>query len=89
MTGRLVAVALMAALAGLPVSILPSPFLGAFAGVALAIGGAGALMAAVPLATAGGALALIEYTLALAIARPEPDPITATALGVGLVLLLA
>jgi hypothetical protein len=88
-TGRLVAVALMAVLAGLPVTILPSPFLGALAGVALAIGGAGALMATVPLATAGGALALIEYTLALAIARPKPDPITATTLGVGLVLLLA
>lgn len=89
MTVRLVAVTLMTVLAGLPVTILPSPFLGVFAGLALAIGGAGALTATMPLATAGGALALIEYTLALAIARPEPNPIMATALGVGLVLLLA
>jgi hypothetical protein len=57
--------------------------------VAVVVGGFGALTAVVPVATAGGALALIEYACALAIARPDPDPVTATAFGAGLVLLLA
>ena len=86
-TLRLAAVALMAILAGLPLSILPS--LGALAALALVVGGAGAIAASVPLATAGGALALIEYALALVVAAPDPDPVTGTAVGVGLVLLLA
>jgi hypothetical protein len=88
-TLRLTAVTLMAILAGLPLSILPSPFLGALAALALAVGGAGAIAASVPLATAGGALALIEYALALVVAGPDRDPVTGTAIGVGLVLLLA
>jgi hypothetical protein len=86
-TLRLTAVALMAILAGLPLSILPS--LGALAALALVVGGAGAITASVALATAGGALALIEYALALVVAGPDRDPVTATAMGVGLVLLLA
>ena len=86
-TLRLAAVALMAILAGLPLSILPS--LGALAALALVVGGAGAIAASVPLATAGGALALIEYALALVVAGPDRDPVTGTAIGVGLVLLLA
>jgi hypothetical protein len=88
-TLRLTAVALMAVLAGLPLTILPSPFLGALAALTLLVGGVGAIAASVRLATAGGALALIEYALALVVARPDHDPITATALGGGLVLLLA
>jgi hypothetical protein len=86
---RLAAVTLMAALAGLPLSVLPSPVLGALAALALLVGGAGALAASVPLATAGGTLALVEYALALVVARPDPAPVTATAIGVGLFLLLA
>lgn len=89
MIARLTALALMAMLAGLPLIILPEPFLGALAALALAVGGAGALAPNVSLATAGGTLALIEYTLALLLGRPDPDPLTATITGVGLVLLLA
>ena len=89
MTPRLTAVALITVLAGLPLTILPSPFLGALAALTLLVGGVGAIAASVPLATAGGTLALIEYALALVVARPDPDPITATALAAGLVLLLA
>ena len=89
MTLRLTAVALMATLVGLPLTILPTPYLGALAALALVVGGAGAIAASVPLATAGGALALIEYALALVVARPDPDPVTGTVVGAGLVLLLA
>jgi hypothetical protein len=88
-TLRLTAVALMAMLVGLPLTILPTPFLGALAALTLLVGGVGAIAASVPLATTGGALALIEYALALVVVGPDPDPITATALGGGLVLLLA
>jgi hypothetical protein len=88
-TMRLAAVALMAMLVGLPLTVLPSPFLGALGALALVVGGAGAIAASVPLATAGGALALIEYALALVIARPDPDPVAGTTVGAGLVLLLA
>lgn len=86
---RLASVTLMAMLAGLPLSILPSPLLGALAALALLVGGVGAIAPSVPLATAGGTLALVEYALALVVARPDGDPVTATAIGVGLVLLLA
>lgn len=91
MTARLTALALMAMLAGLPLTVVPSPslYLGALATLALVVGGAGALAASVPLATGGGALALIEYALALAVARPDPDLVTGTAVGLALVLLPA
>ena len=54
MIARLTALALMAMLAWLPLTILPEPFLGALAALALAVGGAGALAPNVSLATAGG-----------------------------------
>jgi hypothetical protein len=85
---RLAAVALMAILVGLPLITVPSPFIGALAALAFATGSAGAIAASVPLATAGGALVLIEYALALVLAGPEPDPLTGTAVGIGLILLL-
>ncbi len=86
---RLAAATLMAMLAGIPLILLPSPFVGALAAPALVVGGAGAIVASVPLATAGGTLALMAYALALVLARPDPDPVTGIAVGVGLVLLLA
>jgi hypothetical protein len=89
MIARLTALSLMAMLAWLPLTILPEPFLGALAALALAVGGAGALAPNVSFATGGGTLALIEYTLALVLGRPDPDPLTGTITGVGLVLLLA
>lgn len=89
MTLHLMAVALMVMLAGLPLALLPSGVIAALAALALAVGGAGVIARSVPLATAGAALALIEYAGALVIARPHPDPVTGTAFGAGLVLVLA
>jgi hypothetical protein len=85
---RLAALALMALVAALPLTVLPSPYLGWLAVPAVLVGGAGALALVPPLTTAGAAIALIEYALALLIARPAPDLITATGFGAALVLLL-
>ena len=89
MTMRLAAVALMAMLVGWPLAVWPSPVLVGLAVPGLVVGGAGVIARSVPLATAGAALALIEYALALVIAQPRPDPVTGIAFGAGLVLLLA
>jgi hypothetical protein len=88
-TLRLASLTVMAALAGLPLSVWPATVPAGLAALALAVGGAGALTPSVPLATAGAALALIEYALALGVARPPSDPVTGTAVGAGCVLLLA
>jgi hypothetical protein len=85
---RLVALPLVAIVVALPLTVLPSAYLGWLAVPAFLVGGAGAVARVPPLTTAGAALALIEYAVALLIARPAPDLVTATAFGTALVLLL-
>ncbi len=85
---RLAAAALVAVLVAIPLTVLPSPPVVWLAVAALIVGGAGAVGPSVPLATAGGSLALIAYALGLVIAQPPVDPVVAIALGATLVLLL-
>jgi energy-converting hydrogenase Eha subunit G len=85
---RLVALSLVAIVVMLPMTVLPSPHLGWLAVPAFLVGGTGAVALLVPLATAGAAIALIEYAVALLIERPAPDLVIATAFGTALVLLL-
>jgi hypothetical protein len=86
---RLASVALVAVVVAFPLAVLPAAPVTWLAGAALLVGGAGALVPAVPLVTAGASLALIAYALALVIVRPAADPVTAITFGVTLVLLLA
>lgn len=86
---RLAAAVLLAAVAALPVSVMPSPPVTWLAGGALVVGGAGVIVRVVPLVTAGASLGLIAYALALVIARPALSAVAASALGAALVLLLA
>jgi len=86
---RLGAAVLLAALAALPVSVMPSPPVTWLAAGALVLGGAGVIARVVPLVTAGASLGLIAYALALVIARPPMNAVGASALGATLVLLLA
>ena len=86
---RLAAAVLLAVLAAVPVSVMPSPPVTWLAGGALVVGGAGVIARVVPLVTAGASLALIGYALALVIARPAMNAVAASALGATLVLLLA
>jgi hypothetical protein len=88
-TASLAAAALMALLAGVGPSISSWPGVIALAAAALVVGGTGALARIVPFATAGGALALIAYTLALALEQPAVHPLTGAVVGAGLVLLPA
>ena len=85
---RLACAALVLVVVAFPLAVLPAPPVTWIAGAALAVGMAGAVLPVVPLATAGGSLALIAYALALVIARPAVDPIAAIAFGACLVLLL-
>ncbi len=89
MTASLAATALMALLAGVGPALSPWPGVTTLGLVAFAVGGAGTLARIVPLATAGGALALIASTLALGLEQSESHPLAGAALGVGLVLMLA
>ena len=85
---RLVALAVLAFVVGLPLTVLPSPHLGWLLVPAMLAGALGVVMLSVPLTTAGAALTLIAYTAALLIGRPRPDLVTATVFGIALVLLL-
>jgi len=86
---RLAAAILVAVLAALPLTVLPSPPVTWLAVSALVVGGAGVVALSVPLVTAGASLALIAYALALVIVRAPFDPVAAIAFGATLVLLLA
>ena len=55
----------------------------------MAVGGAGVIASSVPLATAGGSLAVIGHALALAVSGAPTDPVSGILLGAGLVVLLA
>ena len=83
------ATAIMALLAGVGPALSPWPGVSTLGLVAFLVGGAGTLARIVPLATAGGALALIAYTLALGSEQPASHPLAGAAIGAGLVLLLA
>ena len=85
---RLVALAVLAFVVGLPLTVLPSPQLGWLLVPALLAGGLGVVTLSVPFTTAGGALALIAYTAALLVERPRPDLVIAAVFGIALVLLL-
>ena len=89
MTTALAATAIMALLAGVGPALSPWPGVSTLGLVAFLVGGAGTLARIVPLATAGGALALIAYTLALGSEQPASHPLAGAAIGAGLVLLLA
>lgn len=89
MTASLAATALMALLASVGPALSPWPGVIALGIAASVVGGAGTLARIVPLATAGGALALIAYAVALTLEQPAAHPLTGAALGAGLVLLLA
>jgi hypothetical protein len=87
---RLAALALLATMASLPLSVRPSPLPVAWlAAAALLVGGVGVVAWSVPMVTAAGSLVVIAYALALAVGGPAADPLTAIALGATLVLLLA
>jgi hypothetical protein len=86
---RFGAAALLAILTALPLAVLPAPPVTWVVGISLVVGGAGVIVPAVPLVSAGASLALVAYALALVIARPAMDPIGASGLGTALVLLLA
>jgi hypothetical protein len=87
---RLAALALLAVVAGLPLSVRPlAPPAGWLVALAIGLGGVGVVAWSPPCATAAGVLALIAYALALVIAGAPADPVTALALGAALVLLLA
>jgi hypothetical protein len=72
--------------AGVPVLIHPSPGYAAVAAVAAAVCAAGAFLRWRPLVTAGGAIALIQYTVALTGLRASL--VSAVVLGVSLALVL-
>jgi len=88
-TASLAATVVMALLAAVGPALSPWPGVSALAVAAFFVGGAGTLARIVPLATAGGALALIACALALGLERPASHPLAGTALGAALVLLLA
>ena len=89
MTASLAATGLMVLLAGIGPVLSPWPGVSALGIAAVLVGGAGTLAGIVPLATAGGALALIAYALALGLEQPASHPLAGAVLGAGLVLLLA
>jgi hypothetical protein len=87
-TLRLAGLLLVAVLALVPVTVLPTPPVTWLAGLALVVGGVGALTLTTPLVTTGASLAVIGYALALALDRPAVDPVVAIAFGATLVLVL-
>ena len=86
---RLVAAALVLVVAAFPLAVYPAAPVTWLVLAALLAAGPGVALLWVPLATAGGALALIAYAVALLIAGPAVDLVSATALGVTLTLLLS
>ena len=89
MTASLAATILMVLLAGVGPALSPWPGVIALGLAAVVVGSAGTIARVVPLATAGGALALMAYTLALTVEEPVPHPLAGAAMGAGLLLLLA
>jgi hypothetical protein len=85
---RLVAVVLVAGLAGLPLAILPSPLLAWPAVGGFLAGAAGVAVLSVPLVTASGAIALLAYAAALVVTGAAVDVVVATGVGTALLLLL-
>lgn len=87
---RLAALVLLAAVAGLPLSVRPTALpIGWLVALAVGLGGVGVIGWSLPCVTAAGALALVAYALALVTAGSPAGPVTALALGAALVLLLA
>jgi hypothetical protein len=86
---RLMALPLVAIIAALPLTVLPSPYLGWIAVPAFLLASAGAITLFPPLTTAGAGIALIEYSVALTVAASVPDVVAATVFGLAIVLLLA
>lgn len=82
------ALLLVVVVVAFPLTVLFGPPVTWLAGLALGVGGAGAVALSAPVVTAGGAVALVAYALALLIARPVADPLTALVFGATLVLLL-
>lgn len=85
---RLVALLVVAALAGLPLAVLPSPVFAWLAVPGVAVGTAGVIVLSVPLVTVSASLAMIEYTLAVVVAGAPVDVVTATGFGAALFVLL-
>jgi hypothetical protein len=86
---RPAALVLLVILGAIPVAVLPEAPVTWVAVVAMIVGGAGVMVLAVRIVTAGASLGVIAYALALALARPPLDPAAAMAFGATLVLLLA
>jgi hypothetical protein len=86
---RLAALLLVAVLALVPMTVLPSAPVSWLAGLVLVVGGVGALTRSTPVVTAGASLAVVAYAVALVLERPAVDPVAAIAFGVTIVLLLA
>jgi hypothetical protein len=89
MTLRLLPLAPLAVLIALPLGVFPDPPVSVVAAVAGVVAGAGALLRAAPLATAGAVLTLVDYAVALLLADARPDPARGVAMGLALVLFLA
>ena len=85
---RLLPAALVVALAGLPLSVLPSLPLAWLTVPVLLLGLGGVAIRSVPLVTSGAALALIEYTFTLVITGARVDVLTATGFGAVVFFLL-
>jgi len=86
---RLVALALLAIVAAIPLGVLPAAPVTWLVVTALGVGGAGVITRSLTLVTIGGTAALIGHAVALLLARPTGAMLDGLALGVALVLLLA
>lgn len=84
----LLALVPLAAMAAVPVWLLPVPGNAIVAGAGAAVAAVGALARARPVAAIGVGILLVDYAVTLWVSQAPPDPLGAAVVGVALVLAL-